>query len=131
MIAPSSSKDSFLPFQTKKLIRSGNRGHNGGFCCLEPLEQRAFVSDYNWFSRWGRFSGVPAEMAEGTCNASGAEVLEWLPWFLSRVATSRAPGSEAGRASGQVWGPPGQFWKSCGDCRALSACNRSLWSQPH
>lgn len=57
MIAPSSSKDSFLHFQTKKLIRSGNREHNGGFRCLEPLEQRAFVSDYNWFSCWGRFSG--------------------------------------------------------------------------
>lgn len=28
-----------------------------------------------------RFEGVPAEMAEGTCNASGAEVLEWLLWF--------------------------------------------------
>lgn len=28
-----------------------------------------------------RFEGVPAEMAEGTCNASRAEVLEWLPWL--------------------------------------------------
>lgn len=30
MVAPPSSKNSFLQFQTKKLIRSGNREHNGG-----------------------------------------------------------------------------------------------------
>lgn len=42
-IAASSSKDSFLQFQTKNLIRSGTMEHNGGFCCLEPFEQRAFV----------------------------------------------------------------------------------------
>lgn len=27
-----------------------------------------------------RLEGVPAEMGK-TCNASGAEGLEWLPWF--------------------------------------------------
>lgn len=45
VIVTSSSKDSFLQFQTKKLIRSGNMEHNGGFCCLEPLEQRTFVTE--------------------------------------------------------------------------------------
>lgn len=44
-IVASSSKDSFLRFQTKKLIRSGNVEHNRGFCCLEPLEQRTFVTE--------------------------------------------------------------------------------------
>lgn len=53
-----------------------------------------------------RFEGVPAQMGR-TCNASGAESLV-APLVLSRVATSRAPGSKAGRASGQVWGPQGQ-----------------------
>lgn len=45
MIVASCGKDSFLQFQTKKLIRSGNREHNGGFCCLQPLEQRTFVTE--------------------------------------------------------------------------------------
>ena len=40
----SSSEDSFLQFQTKKLIRSGNLEDSSGFCCLEPLEQRTFVT---------------------------------------------------------------------------------------
>lgn len=43
MIAASSSKDCFLQFQTKMLIRSGNMENNRRFCRLEPLEQRAFV----------------------------------------------------------------------------------------
>lgn len=42
-IVASSSKDSFLEFQTKTLIRLGNLEDNGGFCCPEPLKQRAFV----------------------------------------------------------------------------------------
>lgn len=45
MMVASSSKDSFLQFQTKKLIRSGNMEHNGGFCCLEPLEQKTSVTE--------------------------------------------------------------------------------------
>lgn len=40
----SSSEDSFVQFQTKKLIRSGNLEDGGGFCCLEPHEQRTFVT---------------------------------------------------------------------------------------
>ena len=48
-VAPGSSEgffseDSFLQFQTKKLIRSGNLEDGSEFCCLEPLEQRTFVT---------------------------------------------------------------------------------------
>ena len=41
-----------------------------------------------------------------------------------------APGCEAGRASRQAWGPPGQVWKSCGDYEGIGAYTRSPWGQP-
>lgn len=47
-----------LQFQTKKLIRSGNLEDGGGFCCLQPLEQRTFViMILTGFPAWGRLPG--------------------------------------------------------------------------
>lgn len=52
------------------------------------------------------------------------------PLVLSRVTASGVPGSEAGRASGQVWGLPGQVWKSCGDYGGINTYTRSPWNRP-
>lgn len=54
----SSSEDSFLQFQTKKLIRSGNLEDGGRFCCLEPLVQRtSVIVILTGFPAGGRFPG--------------------------------------------------------------------------
>ena len=63
----SSSEDSFLQFQTKKLIRSGNLEDGGRFCCLEPLVQRtSVIVILTGFPAGGRFASQEAMGHVGT-----------------------------------------------------------------